>query len=96
MIMGVRFARVAIDVRAHAKTEIGIFVDHLAFGCVVIDVLLEESLVSERVLNQAANFVSARGAGVALKSIADAGGKSLEGISCAGPGSQNSSARGCP
>ncbi len=51
MIVGIGFFGIAIHVGADAEAQIGIFVNHLPVGRVVIDVAGDEFFILERFLD---------------------------------------------
>ena len=67
MIMRIGFARFAIHMGADAEAQLGIFVDHLAVGGVVVDVGRDELFVFERLLYQIADFLPAGSARVGFE-----------------------------
>src|SRR5919108_236803 len=64
LIVGIGFAGVSVRVGANAKAQFRIFVDHLAFRRVVVDMGFDECVIFERFLDQIAHFLSSRRAGI--------------------------------
>jgi hypothetical protein len=78
MIMRIGFSGITVYVSADAKAQVGIFINNLPIRCIVVDIRGNEFVVLERLLDEMADSLASRWAGIFFERSLDIGGKRIK------------------